>query len=106
MIAIYELRGKYETIQTNEIDAQKVTQLMKDDKDYINDDNLKQFGGSVMDCEYTGIFTDSKCKTVISVCNDRKGHPARIQFAGLEGEVLSIKNILTEKLNKEGYRLS
>ena len=106
MIALYELRQLKDGGLTFRKDAEAIVKLIEAEGDYRVDKTIKDFVGMAIVGEALETFVDSEGASVtISICCDNKTHPARIQFLGLEPEVLEQKQKLEGKLNERGYRL-
>ena len=106
MIAIYELVQRKDNMPTFRKDAEAIVKLMEADGDYRVDKTVKDFTGGAIVGEALETFVDDEnCKVTISICCDSKTYPARIQFLGIEPELLEQKKKLEGKLNNRGYRL-
>lgn len=104
MISIYEVRGDGMNL-TLRRDAEAIVELMRGDKDYETSKIVQDFSGAVVG-RTLGTFNDSNgARAIIDVCCDEKGYPARVQFVGIESDVLEEKKKLEDKLKNRGYRL-
>ena len=106
MISLYELTTKQGAGLTFRKDAEEIVKLLESDGDYRADKAIEDFVGMAIVGEALKTFVDSKGANVtISICCDNRTYPARIQFLGIEPEVLEQKQKLEGKLNDRGYRL-